>query len=526
MKINNNVMNIVNLEDIVSKLLKTMFKNYSIQSQLREILEILSKLDWLNIHFRGGIFLKNKNDKLILIASENFDEYLKEKYSQIDMGEYFPGKAAESGKIIYSEKINCSDHEFKKINKQNYSIPILDNEDVIGVLIIYLEKNHIQRDGEEEFIKLLSSVISTIIVKKILDERFKINQFKTEYFQRELLHKLVEASEFRDNETGKHIIRVTEYSVLIAKKLNLPDKDIELLRLGAPLHDVGKISIPDSILLKPGKLTEEEFNTMKTHTTVGGELLAETNSEYLNAAKDIALSHHEKWNGEGYPKGLKGTDIPLFGRICAVADVFDALSMERPYKKPWPMDKVINFFKENSGTHFDPEITEFFLNSIDEVLEIKALYQEDTLNIKENLLVNKFQNQKEEFVSWDNSLSTGFTLVDNEHKYLIRLMNNLYDSINRNDDIKRILVAIKGLREYTFIHFRDEEKIMRKYKYSLYDYHVKKHEYFEKKLEEFQNNVMEMPFLVGFEILEFLRNWLVDHIFMLDSKMKEHFQTF
>jgi len=285
------------------------------------------------------------------------------------------------------------------------------------------------------------------------------------------------------------------------------------------MHDVGKIGISDAILLKPGKLTDKEYKDMKVHAEVGAKLLSETSSNYLNAAKNIALTHHEKWDGTGYPNGLRGEEIPLFGRICAVADVFDALSCERPYKKPWKIEDVILFLKKNSGKHFEPKILNLFLDSMDEVLQIKNLYNDADVEVVNLLDLKQFDYKEDIFVSWDESLCTGITLIDNEHRYLIKLMNDLYYFIHENSDITIVLKAIKNLREYTFIHFRDEEKYMIDNKYEKYKTHIKLHKYFEHQLQGFEDDVMDMPFLVGFEILEFLRDWLVDHILIADKEI-------
>jgi len=505
---------------IISNLLETMFKEYSMQKQLKDILRILGELSWLDIDFKAGIFLINKKNELILIASENFNERQKESCSRLNVGECYCGRAVEKEKIIYScDESDCDILYEMDIGKKHYSLPLYEASKKLGVIVIYLSKDHIQKKWELSFMEVLSSILSSIISKRVLDERFKINQFKTEYYQRELLHKLVEASEFRDLETGKHIKRVTEYSVLLGKKLNLSTKDIELLRLAIPLHDVGKISISDSILLKPGKLTNQEYQEMKIHASIGGKLLSDTSSSYLNAAKEIALTHHEKWDGTGYPNGLKGEEIPLFGRICAIADVFDALSSERPYKKPWEMDKIIKFLKENSAKHFDSKILKLFLDSMDEVLQIRDLYRDGSFETDNILELKQFEHESDIFVSWDETLSIGVTLIDNEHKYLIKLMNDLYYSIHENSDITIVLKAIKSLREYTFIHFRDEEQYMLDNKYKKYKTHIKLHKYFEYRLEEFERDVMETPFLVGFEILDFLRDWLIDHILIADKEI-------
>ena len=180
--------------------------------------------------------------------------------------------------------------------------------------------------------------------------------------QFEMLGRLAAAAEFRDDDTGQHTRRVGDLSVTIAHHLGLPEAEIELIRLAAPLHDLGKIAIPDAILGKPGKLTGEEYDQMKAHTTIGAEMLAGSPFALVKMAEQIALTHHEKWDGSGYPSGLAGEAIPIAGRIVAVADVFDALTHSRPYKPAWSSADAITEIERQSGRHFDPKVLEAFLS--------------------------------------------------------------------------------------------------------------------------------------------------------------------
>jgi putative two-component system response regulator len=177
----------------------------------------------------------------------------------------------------------------------------------------------------------------------------------------EMLARLAAAAEFRDDETGQHTRRVGDLSVRIAERLGVSDLEVGLIRLAAPLHDVGKIALPDAILGKRGRLTEAEFEQMKTHATVGGQMLAGSAFALLEMAEQVALTHHEKWDGSGYPNGLGGEAIPLAGRIVAVADVFDALTHERPYKAPWSRVDAIAEITGDAGRHFDPQVVEAFV---------------------------------------------------------------------------------------------------------------------------------------------------------------------
>ena len=190
----------------------------------------------------------------------------------------------------------------------------------------------------------------------------------------EIIRRLGWASEYRDNETGKHIVRMSHYSVVLGRAVGLSLQDQELLLHASTMHDVGKIGIPDSILLKPEKLTTDEFTIMKTHTILGGKLLDEDATPLMRTAYSIALTHHERWDGGGYPYGLQGNDIPLMGRICSVADVFDALTSRRPYKLPWSVEQAVDEIRRCSGTAFDPEIVRLFCENLPAILKIKERY--------------------------------------------------------------------------------------------------------------------------------------------------------
>ncbi|MGH2573011.1 MAG: HD domain-containing phosphohydrolase [Actinomycetota bacterium] len=182
-----------------------------------------------------------------------------------------------------------------------------------------------------------------------------------EVARNETLERLALAAERRDDDTGDHIGRVGQISALVAEALELPMDQIEMIRRAAPLHDVGKIGIPDGILLKPGKFTPEEFEQMKTHSAIGAQILAGSRVPLLQLAEEIALNHHERWDGSGYPKGLRGEAIPLAARIVAVVDVFDALTHERPYKEAWSEHDALEEIRKQSGKHFDPRVVEAFL---------------------------------------------------------------------------------------------------------------------------------------------------------------------
>ncbi|GIU15787.1 two-component system response regulator [Shewanella sp. c952] len=188
--------------------------------------------------------------------------------------------------------------------------------------------------------------------------------------QLKVIQKLGRAAEYKDNETGMHVIRMSHYAHILAKAAGMCEADADMLMAASPMHDIGKIGISDAILRKPGKLTADEFEEMKKHAEIGAEIIGDNESDLLKMAKIVAISHHEKWNGTGYPYGLKGEDIPRIGRIVAIADVFDALTCERPYKRAWSVEEAVALLQKEAGEHFDPQLVPLFLEHMDEVTEV------------------------------------------------------------------------------------------------------------------------------------------------------------
>lgn len=189
-----------------------------------------------------------------------------------------------------------------------------------------------------------------------LEARVRERTRELEEAQREILERLARAAEFRDDDTGQHAQRVGELAARIGRRLGLPESEVDLIRMAAPLHDLGKIGLPDSILLKPGRLSPAEFEGGKTHPTIGARILSGSRFAVLKLAEEIAWTHHERWDGSGYPRGLKGEEIPLAGRIVAAADIFDALTHERPYKPAWSVEDALAELERLAGSHLDPAV--------------------------------------------------------------------------------------------------------------------------------------------------------------------------
>jgi len=210
--------------------------------------------------------------------------------------------------------------------------------------------------------------------KQVLESMVRIRTDELRRTRLQVVQRLGMAAEYRDEETGGHILRMSHTCALLARAIGWNEAECELILHASPMHDIGKIGIPDAILLKPGRLEPDEWEIMQRHTTIGRELLDGDDSDLMRMACDIAFSHHEKWDGSGYPRGLAGEDIPIAGRIAALADVFDALTSERPYKSAWSVDAALEMIRDNRGKHFDPELVDALFDQLPAVLAIRQRF--------------------------------------------------------------------------------------------------------------------------------------------------------
>lgn len=235
-------------------------------------------------------------------------------------------------------------------------------------------KNAIKLGAYQNMLKDHKKILEQEVSKKTKELQEALAEVQKS--ERDIISILGKTAEYRDNETSAHTLRVGEMAALIAKKFEWSDDNVELMRLAAPMHDMGKVGISDNILLKPGKLDDEEFEIMKQHSHIGYSILSQKETPLLKLASEIAYTHHEKYNGKGYPNALSGEEIPISGAIVAVVDVFDALLSERPYKKAFTLDKTLEIIKNDSGSHFHPKVVELFMQSLDEILAIRAKLQD------------------------------------------------------------------------------------------------------------------------------------------------------
>ncbi|MCF8032325.1 MAG: response regulator [Desulfarculaceae bacterium] len=225
-----------------------------------------------------------------------------------------------------------------------------------------------------DFMEGYQSKLEAEVARRTMELRQALGRLKQSSL--DTIMRLARAAEYKDEDTGAHILRMSSYGAAIARQMELGDEVAQWILYAAPMHDVGKIGIPDHILLKPGPLDEDEWVIMKTHTTIGGQILSGAKAGYLKLAEIIALTHHERWDGAGYPHGYKGDETPLVGRIAALSDVFDALTSKRPYKEAFSVEKSMEIIKEDRGTHFDPDVVDAFFAIQSEILEIKQKFSD------------------------------------------------------------------------------------------------------------------------------------------------------
>ncbi|MGM0884520.1 MAG: HD domain-containing phosphohydrolase [Bacillota bacterium] len=293
---------------------------------------------------------------------------------RIPYGSGLVGSAISSGEPIFiDDAYKDPRHNPDNDKKMGYrtkaimTIPFRNNEgEVIGAYQAINKMTEVQTFSAQdmEYLSLAASYSGKSLESIMLHQEI----IET---QKEIIVAMGEIGESRSKETGNHVKRVAQYSYILALGLGMSNTEAEMLRNASPMHDIGKVAIPDAILQKPGKLTDEEYAIMKTHSDIGHHLLRNSKRQLMQAASIVALHHHEKWDGTGYPRGLRGEDIHIYGRITAVADVFDALGSERVYKAAWKLDRILALLEEERGRHFDPKVVDVFFEQLPKILEVR-----------------------------------------------------------------------------------------------------------------------------------------------------------
>lgn len=361
---NGNILEFIGIRTDITEIEKTKeyFKDqYDIsQNNFQEVMN-LSKL-YENAIERSNIILRVDTNKIITYANEQFY-----KISGFTKEELVGKHYDFINRVIFNDDSLMEKMwqaiENKEIWKGQISNIFKDN------------KIHHFLATVVPIINTQGKIIEYLSIRKEITEVIKLHE-EIEDTQREIIYKMGEIGESRSNETGNHVKRVAHYSKLLATLYGLDEKECDILFTASPMHDIGKVGVPDSILNKPGKLTEDEWKIMKKHTVIGHKILKNSKREILKAAAIVAMEHHEKWDGSGYPRGLKEEKIHIYGRITAIADVFDALGSNRCYKKAWEDEEIFKLFKEEKAKHFDPKLIDLFFENIDKFKEIRDRYKD------------------------------------------------------------------------------------------------------------------------------------------------------
>ena len=399
-----------------------------------------------------------------------------------------------------------------------FFLPLRAEGQPLGRALLFIEADWQPDAVEIEFMGDLANALSAMVTRSLISETLRVREVELEDARTDAIRRLGTAAEYRDNETGLHVMRMTHYANTIAKFAGLSAEARELLSICAPMHDVGKIGISDAILLKPGRLTGDEFDVMKTHTDIGRRLLL--GDDYLmTAARDIACFHHERWDGTGYPHGMTGTDIPILARVCAIADVFDALTSVRPYKRPWPINEAVDWMRQQSGTHFDPTLIAAFELALPEIVRIRELYRDDIIDPNQILDLPEPVARASTWVQWSDELSVGIDVIDEHHRYLFDLTNDLFEVVANKRGAREVARVLKALDQYAQIHFAAEERMMTHYGYAELGRQQHQHGRFQETLRQFAADLHNNPLTVQFEVLNYLRRWLVQHILHEDTQL-------
>ncbi|MEI7609906.1 MAG: PocR ligand-binding domain-containing protein [Rhodospirillaceae bacterium] len=379
-------------------------------------------------------------------------------------------------------------------------VPVMKREKFEDIAsFLHTTADHISRLAYKNL--LLSQRVAE---QDLAEEKLRARNRELRRASRATVIALANLAEFRDEDTGDHVVRVALLAHEIARKLacngflDITDDLCRTIGVASILHDIGKVVVPDNILLKPAQLDASERLIIQQHTIAGSRILGKSkalafDASYLELAAEIALNHHERYDGAGYPHGLIGENIPLSARIVAVADVFDALTSERPYKSPWPPEEAASFLKNNAGIQFDPYI-------VDTVLSV----------------LNERQNTHR--VIWTDDMSVGNALLDRDHRVIINIVNQMALPANCIDRIAQEFV-LDELIGQLFFHFSREEELMRQSSYSDIEYHINVHREIEVELNNYRVLLESGDFEGGHSFWSRISHNIVDHITTIDKKI-------
>jgi len=510
---------ILAISRLVFELTKLGGADVDLDHMQAKLFELLISLPGIRVEARSAILLNNSRGGLTQVAQFGLPPIWES--SALSLADPYLGMAdAGQAFIAPASSIHPYQATATDADAACFVLPLVSQGKPLGRVLLFVDPAWQADAVETEFMSDLAGALSVLVSRCIINETLRVREVELEAARTDAIRRLGTASEYRDNETGMHIMRMTHFSTSIAKAMGLPQEMRDLLSICAPMHDVGKIGIPDAILLKPGRLSPDEYEIMKTHTEIGSRLLTGADNLILTA-KEIAASHHEHWDGGGYPDGLKGEEIPLLARICAVADVFDALTSARPYKNPWPVHEAVDWVRQQAGTHFDPQVVAAFEVAMPEILRIRQLYRDDIIDPNQVLELPPPACSQSDWVRWDDSLSIGIDVIDEHHRYLFDLTNDLFEIVAHKRGASEVARVLKALSHYAQVHFRAEERMMEHYAYGEIDLQQEQHHDFEARLQMFYDELHDNPLTAQFEVLIYLRHWLVRHIVHEDAKLYE-----
>lgn len=503
------------ISQLVFELTVTGSSTSDLDRLLERLFGLLGSHLRLPLQPRGAVVLLNPRGRYFQVAQFGIDPAWKTEFRW----EAGPFSSAQIADECLLESISLPLGDEGDVEQRMLLLPLRIEDQGAGYAVLFASSDYQPAEIHLDFMNDLARALSGLVQRALTGETLRIRELELEEARADALRSLGVASEYRDNETGWHIMRMTNFAQAIAKAMELPAAQRELLYVAAPMHDVGKIGIADAVLLKPGKFTPEEYETMKTHTQIGVTILAGSDA-LIAAARDIAGSHHERWDGKGYPQGLAGEQIPLLARICAVADVFDALTSRRPYKEPWTVEAAHDWIVAESGQYFDPTVVRAFEVAMPEILRIRELYRDDIIDPKQVLTLPPLAPRADAWVAWDDGLSVGIDIIDEHHRYLFDLINDLHDVVSGKRGAREVARLVKSLDAYAKVHFRAEEQMMNHYGFEGIGRQEQQHHAFEAKIGEFYEELHANPLVAQFDVLAYLRDWLVRHIRVEDAKLR------
>ena len=501
---------------------RAALRDLPLENYLGITLEALEAVPWLKVEARGVLFLVNRKGDLVMVAQRGLNEAQRTTCAKALAEVCACGQASALRKPQFLPSLKNLPGNCRQSSADDagcYALPLLEEQRIYGVLTAFFPAGTPPVEEASKFMADVADIFTTLIRRRQMEETMRISQLEVQMARNEIIQKLSIAAEFRDAETGLHVLRMSQYARMIANVMGCDEAMCALIELAAPMHDVGKIGIEDQILKKPGKLTDEEFTIMKQHPVIGGRIL-EGDDPLIRMGREIALTHHEKWDGSGYPHGLCGEAIPLSGRVCAIADVFDALTTKRPYKEAWPVEEAVTLIEEGTGKAFDPKVVAAFQQALPEILIIKARYQDEAINPGDVIAASSAPVDENVWIPWQDHYSVGIDIIDEHHRYLFYWANRLYQAVNRDAGTIAVAKSLFSLEQYARIHFKAEERMTATCSdpFDQVD-HRRQHEGFIEKLREFREELGHNPFVVGIEMIEYLHDWLLNHILKADRQI-------